>query len=53
MKVFSRYPFIMHWRIALPSHKVLLLFPSTMGMFSEDLRNFPFWFSFYDVQWWL
>ena len=50
MEVFGQYPFIMHWRVALPSDEVLLLFPSTMGTFSEYLRDFPLWFSFHDVQ---
>jgi hypothetical protein len=52
VEVFGQYPLIMHWRVALPSDKVLLLFSLTMGTFLENLHNFPFWFAFHDVRWW-
>jgi hypothetical protein len=30
----------------------LLLFPAPKGSFFDDLFDFPFWFTFYDIRWW-
>lgn len=51
MDIFFIDPGIMCWRVVLPSHEVLLLFPSSKGAFLEYPFDFPFWFSFHDVWW--
>jgi hypothetical protein len=53
MEVVLVYPGIMRWRVAFPPHQILLLSSSAEGAFFEYPFNFPFWFAFYDVRWWL
>jgi len=53
MEVVLVYPGIMRWRVAFPPHQILLLSSSAEGAFFEYPFNFPFWFTFYDVWWWL
>jgi hypothetical protein len=53
MEVFSWDPFVVCWEISFPSYKILLLFPPTVGMFFDDLFDFPFQFAFHDIGRWL
>ena len=49
MEVFAGNPFVVGGRVSFPPYEVLLLLPSSEGSFFDDLINFPFWFTFYDV----
>jgi hypothetical protein len=43
----------MRWRVSLPAHEVLLLFPSSKGSFFENLLDLPLRFLINDVWGWL
>ena len=52
MQLFTGNPFIIGGGVSFPSHKVLLLLPLPKVSFLDDLINFPFWLTFYDLWWW-
>ena len=51
MKVFLWDPFVVGGRVAFPSDEVLLLFPSAKCSLFDDLLDFPFRFTFFDLWW--